>query len=60
MCGKPDRVQELEAALRFISTTNDSGPFVEIYRAAGGGYEGLQAVARRALDSGERTEGEER
>jgi hypothetical protein len=36
-------------ALRAICTTNDSGPWIAVYRTAGGGYEGLQAIASAAL-----------
>lgn len=36
-------------ALRFIAGPSDSGALIEVYRDAGGGYEGLQAVARHAL-----------
>jgi hypothetical protein len=43
-----DRLAE---ALRTICTTNDSGPWIEVYRKAGDGYEGLQAIARAALAS---------
>ncbi len=37
-------------ALRAIAGPEDSGPWMEIYREAGGGYEGLQAIARAALE----------
>jgi hypothetical protein len=37
-------------ALEAICQTNDSGPWIEVYRQVGGGYEGLQAIARAALD----------
>jgi hypothetical protein len=37
-------------ALEAICQANDAGPHIEIYRAAGGGYEGLQAIAEAALD----------
>lgn len=43
------RVGWLEAALRAIAGPCDSLPFIEVYRAAGGGYEGLQAIARLGL-----------
>lgn len=39
----------LRAALEAIRGPADSGPFIDAYRAAGGGYEGLQAIAREAL-----------
>jgi hypothetical protein len=39
-------------ALRFIAGPSDSGALIEVYRDAGGGYEGLQAVARYALRDG--------
>lgn len=42
-----DRLAE---ALRVIAGPWDTGPWIEVYRAAGGGYEGLQAIARAALD----------
>jgi hypothetical protein len=35
-------------ALNAIEGPEDSGPFIEPYQAAGGGYEGLQAIARYA------------
>ena len=44
------RINRLENALRAICTANDSGPWIDVYREAGGGYEGLQAIAERALD----------
>jgi hypothetical protein len=44
------RVTHLEAALKAICTTNDQGYWIEVYRAAGGGYQGLQAIAEKALD----------
>lgn len=41
----------LRAALRVIvGPATDGDPFIEEYRAAGGGYEGLQAVAEAALN----------
>lgn len=39
-----------ENALRGICTAGDGGGFADEYRNAGGGYEGLQAIARKALD----------
>lgn len=42
-----DRYRE---ALRAIRGPEDSGPWMDVYRLAGGGYEGLQAIAREALD----------
>jgi hypothetical protein len=38
------------SALRPIAGPDDRGPWMDAYRRAGGGYEGLQAVARAALD----------
>lgn len=35
---------------RAICTAGDAAPFTREYREAGGGYEGLQAIARAALD----------
>lgn len=43
------RVERLESALRMIQGPEDRGPWIDVYRAAGGGYEGLQAVAEEAL-----------
>lgn len=37
-----------ENALRAITTAGDGGAWAEVYQAAGGGYEGLQAIADRA------------
>lgn len=37
-------------ALSTIGGPADSGPLMAAYRAAGGGYEGLQAIARTALE----------
>lgn len=44
-----------ESALRMISTAGSVGddPLSNAYREAGGGYEGLQAIATAALDLGE-------
>jgi hypothetical protein len=36
-------------ALEAIAGPEDSGPFIGAYRSAGGGYEGLQAIAKTAL-----------
>jgi hypothetical protein len=44
------RLERYEDALRTIRGPSDSGPFMLVYREAGGGYEGLQAVAEAALD----------
>lgn len=42
--------QRLRVALRFIEgPASDGDPYIEHYRAAGGGYEGLQAVAQAAF-----------
>lgn len=38
-------------ALHTIAGPQDRGPWIEVYRAAGGGYEGLQAIAERALSN---------
>jgi hypothetical protein len=46
------RAATAEDALKAICTTSDSGPWIDVYRAAGGGYEGLQAIAERALAAG--------
>ena len=44
-------IERLRAALKAICTTEDSGAWIEgVYRPAGGGYEGLQAIAAAALD----------
>lgn len=60
-----DRIAALEAenewlryALRTIAGPADTGPLMDAYREAGGGYEGLQAIARLALTSrtGSKTE----
>ncbi len=42
----------LSGALLAIAGPTDSGPWAGVYRNAGGGYEGLQAIARAALDEG--------
>lgn len=47
-----ERIAWLEAALRAIAGPCDSLPFIDAYRAAGGGYEGLQAIARLGLGEG--------
>jgi hypothetical protein len=39
----------LANGLRAIIGPGDGSPFATEYRAAGGGYEGLQAIASRAL-----------
>ncbi len=41
-------------ALTAICRTSDSGPWIEVYRAAGGGYGGLQAIAFRIMTDEER------
>jgi hypothetical protein len=43
------KVERLESALRAIRGPEDAGPWIAIYREAGGGYEGLQAIAAAAL-----------
>jgi hypothetical protein len=42
-------LDRLRSALQTIRGPEDRGPWIEVYRAAGGGYEGLQAIARAAL-----------
>ena len=42
-------VERQRDALDFITGGVDRGPWIFVYREAGGGYEGLQAVAREAL-----------
>lgn len=37
-------------AMHFLCHTHDSEPWIKIYREAGGGYEGLQAVARAVIE----------
>jgi len=44
-----NRVARLEEALRVIRGPEDRGPWMLIYRNAGGGYAGLQAIAETAL-----------
>ncbi len=44
-------VERLLSALRAIRGPTDYGPWMSFYRAAGGGYEGLQAVAEAALSN---------
>jgi hypothetical protein len=39
----------LQSGLHAICTTGDSGPWIDVYRKAGGGYEGLQKIAEEAL-----------
>lgn len=46
------RLAWMEAALKAIAGPADSGPFIWAYRDAGGGYEGLQAIARLGLGEG--------
>jgi hypothetical protein len=41
--------ERLRSALQTIRGPEDRGGWIEVYRAAGGGYEGLQAIARAAL-----------
>jgi thiamine monophosphate kinase len=47
-------VATLEEALRAIRGPADSGPWIAAYQDAGGGYEGLQAIAETALAAVER------
>lgn len=42
-------VEILLDALRTIAGPSDSAPYIWVYRDAGGGYEGLQAIAKAAL-----------
>lgn len=42
-------VERYAAALRTIRGPEDRGPWIAVYQRAGGGYEGLQAIAREAL-----------
>jgi hypothetical protein len=44
-------VERLRSALKAIVGPCDSGPWIFAYGDAGGGYEGLQAIAREALDA---------
>lgn len=44
------KLHRYEDALRTIRGPEDCGPWIEVYREAGGGYGGLQAVAEQALD----------
>ena len=44
-------LRRLRSALDTIRGPEDRGPWIDIYRKAGGGYQGLQAIARAALDS---------
>lgn len=46
-----DMLEHRNSALLAICQTNDSGPWIDAYRAAGGGYEGLQAIARTAMET---------
>ena len=43
------KVWTYEQALRVIRGPWDDGPLMEVYRTAGGGYAGLQAIAEFAL-----------
>lgn len=55
-----DQRNRYRSALTAICTANDAGPWIEVYRSAGGGYEGLQKIAETALaDSGPDSEGKE-
>ena len=45
-------LEETCSALRAIRGPEDSGPWIIVYREAGGGYEGLQAIAEVALKRG--------
>lgn len=46
----PTQVEDrCRSALRAIRGPEDSGPWITIYREAGGGYAGLQAIAEAAL-----------
>lgn len=48
-------IEVYEAALKLIAGVgSDEGPFGDTYRAVGGGYDGLQAVALMALAHGPR------
>jgi hypothetical protein len=49
------RAAIFESALRMISTAGSAGgdPLSDAYLEAGGGYEGLQAIAKRALEIAE-------
>lgn len=49
LCAANVEASRLRAALSFIAGPSDSGPLIHVYRDAGGGYEGLQAVARVAI-----------
>jgi hypothetical protein len=46
-----DGRQTLLDALHAIVDPSDKGVWMEVYRDAGGGYEGLQAIAHTALVS---------
>ena len=46
-------IDRLEDALSAIVGPEDNGAWIEVYREAGGGYEGLQAIAREALEGRE-------
>lgn len=43
------KLHRFEEALRTIRGPDGRGPWVDIYRQAGGGCEGLQAIANAAL-----------
>lgn len=45
----PAEASALWVGLRAICTAGDGGPYADAYQGAGGGYEGLQAIARAAL-----------
>jgi histidine triad (HIT) family protein len=44
------QIAEYESALRAIRGPEDQGVWIGVYREAGGGYQGLQAIAESALD----------
>jgi hypothetical protein len=46
----PGAVDPCRDALDYMTGGIDREPWTTIYREAGGGYDGLQAVARAALD----------
>lgn len=43
------KLNRYDSALRTIRGPEDRGGWIEVYRKAGGGYEGLQAIAEAAL-----------
>jgi hypothetical protein len=49
------RLGGAESALRAIAGPTDAPPWIVPYRDAGGGYEGLQAIAASALSSLEKS-----